>query len=55
MSNSIQIDFGLRSNQMLWWNIKNNVENKCCPKMVLPLLRNSKYPVDHVKPSWGFY
>ena len=52
--NSIQIDFEFKSNQMPWWIIKNNVENKHCPKILLPLIINSKYSVDHDPPSWRF-
>ena len=55
MPNSLLIDFGLKSNQLPWWNIKTMLKNKQCPKILQPLLINSKYSLDHDPPSWGFY
>ena len=55
MPSSIQTDFGIQMPKCLWWYIKNNVENKHCQKILLPLLINSKYSVGHFKPSWRFY
>ena len=52
----IQINFEFISNQFSCLvDIKSNVENKQCPKILQPLLLNSKYSVDHDPPGWRFY
>ena len=35
--------------------LKTMLKNKHCQKIHLPLLKNFKYSVGHVKPSWRFY
>ena len=49
--NQVQLKFHLKSNQMLKMplvDIKNQVQNKLCPKIAQPLLTIHKYSVVHV-------
>ena len=50
-----KIIFEFRSKPLPWWINKTMLENKHCPKILQPLLLNSKYYVDLVPPSWRFY